>query len=571
MNVNRGASQILFGLLPNQTVDLEGGVWRVVRWVEPVPIPIDQATLRRELLRVAKAWAAHDNDGGLSSSLYSNAEVQVFEVNETRGVEVERFPRQWRCRRCRRIVTSTDRSCQCGSRKFAQMQFVAFHKCGLLIEPPLRRCDKHKQVAVRLPGTATSRELYFYCPVCDRQLHRGFPYRPCQCGSGEPVNLNVHRAGVVFTPHYTVLVNPLDPTKAAQLLASGGGARALDWVLEGLSGDGPGEGQQTSQGLEEMLVQQGLSPEYAKQLAEHALARGEVTRGAMRSRIDLPSEVRSRAQDEAISLMSALERGRIRVKDLIGDASPPLRSLYESDYSTNQRRAGLANIELLTDFPVTTLAFGFTRDGRNPSESTLVSFRERGAIRAYGRQARTEALLFQLDPLRVVAHLRSRGFDIPDAADLKTARIELLKVTTIPYPNDDDPEPLGEAVSTLLHSYAHRSIRLLASTAGIERDGLSEYLLPHHLSFIVYASSGGGFVLGGLQSLFETSLDKCLDAVVSGETRCPLDPGCKAGGGACMACLHLGEPSCRWFNRLLDRGALFGETGFISAFNPCGG
>ena len=30
-----------------------------------------------------------------------------------------------------------------------------------------------------------------------------------------------------------------------------------------------------------------------------------------------------------------------------------------------------------------------------------------------------------------------------------------------------------------------------------------------------------------------------------------------------MACLHLGEPSCRWFNRFLDRSSLFGEHGFL--------
>ena len=58
-------------------------------------------------------------------------------------------------------------------------------------------------------------------------------------------------------------------------------------------------------------------------------------------------------------------------------------------------------------------------------------------------------------------------------------------------------------------------------------------------------------MLGALQAMFETRLDRLLDDFVHGESRCPLDPGCRAGGGACMACLHLGEPSCRWFNRFL--------------------
>lgn len=133
----------------------------------------------------------------------------------------------------------------------------------------------------------------------------------------------------------------------------------------------------------------------------------------------------------------------------------------------------------------------------------------------------------------------------------------------IPWPTQEQVQPLGGGLLTLLHSYAHRTIRRLAAFAGIERDGLAEYLVPHHLAFVVYAASQGDFVLGGLQAVFETSLHRFLDNFVSGESRCALDPGCRSGGGACMACLHLGEPSCRWFNRFLDRSQLFGERGFI--------
>jgi hypothetical protein len=94
---------------------------------------------------------------------------------------------------------------------------------------------------------------------------------------------------------------------------------------------------------------------------------------------------------------------------------------------------------------------------------------------------------------------------------------------------------------------------------------MAEYLLPHHFSVIIYASNRGQFVLGALQALFETGLNRLLDQFSHGETRCALDPGCRNGGGACIACLHLGEPSCRWFNRFLDRAVLFGPRGFLTA------
>lgn len=86
--------------------------------------------------------------------------------------------------------------------------------------------------------------------------------------------------------------------------------------------------------------------------------------------------------------------------------------------------------------------------------------------------------------------------------------------------------------------------------------------MPLHLGFFVYAAARGDFVLGGLQTVFETELDGLLRAVTQEDHRCPLDPGCMHAGG-CMACLHLGEPSCRYFNRYLNRRTLSGESGYL--------
>ena len=54
-----------------------------------------------------------------------------------------------------------------------------------------------------------------------------------------------------------------------------------------------------------------------------------------------------------------------------------------------------------------------------------------------------------------------------------------------------------------------------------------------------------------------------LDPAELHDCRWPLDPGCARGAGACLACLHVGEPSCRYFNTYLDRKALFGEAGYL--------
>jgi hypothetical protein len=329
-----------------------------------------------------------------------------------------------------------------------------------------------------------------------------------------------------------------------------------------MTSNDPKAGRQTLAGLIETLRQAGLSEATAEELARQAAERGEVE-GAGPNPIALPDRIRERAYDDALSLAFAVSGGRTRVADMVDGTTPPLRTLYEGAYGAAMRAARLDGVDLLANFPVATLAFGYTRGDMNPGVARLVPFRDRGHIRAYGALSRTEALLFRLDPLAVHRHLVAGGHQLPPAPDARAARLGLLERMDIPWPTQEQVQPLGGDLLTLLHSYAHRTIRRLAAFAGIERDGLAEYLVPHHLAFVVYAASRGDFVLGGLQAVFETSLHRFLDDFVNGESRCALDPGCRSGGGACMACLHLGEPSCRWFNRFLDRSQLFGERGFI--------
>lgn len=564
MRVERGASQILFGLLPGQTADLDGRIWRVAHWIDPVPLALDQDAVRAALLASIAPWSATGMDDGLEAALRARTTVEVVGLNMDRGVLVEPYPQQWRCKTCGSIARSRDDRCTCGGQSRAQMQFIAYHTCGAAREPQIPRCPTHNAVAVRLPGTATARELRIFCPQCQRPLTPGgFPFQVCNCGNGG-MSVTVHRAAVVFSPRFAVLVNPPDPAVAAQLRAAGGGARALEWVLDGMTADDPSQGRQTYAGLIETLRQAGLTEATAQQLAQAALDRGEVDAGHGGG-VVLPDTVREKAHEEALSLASAVRGGRTRVADMVAGTTPPLRTLYEGSYGEAMRKGHLAGVDLLANFPIATLSFGFTRGDLSPGAARLVPFRERGNVRAYGSLSRTEALLFRLDPLHVYQHLVARGHALPDVDGPRTARIALLERIDLPHATQEQYQPLGGALLQLVHSYAHRTIRRLASFAGIERDGLAEYLLPHHLSFIVYAASRGDFVLGGLQAVYETSLHRFLDDLVEGESRCALDPGCRSGGGACMACLHLGEPSCRWFNRFLDRSELFGAAGFLSA------
>ncbi|MEU8251657.1 hypothetical protein [Nonomuraea sp. NPDC048916] len=572
MRVERGASQILFGLLPGQTVDLEGRIWKVAKWSDPVVVTIDQATVRSVLLQAAFPWTQNGKDDGLAQQLHARIPIEIVRLNEDRGVLVEPFPKQWRCKSCNRITQQGpgDR-CKCGAVKnWAQIQFVAFHGCGASKEPYIKRCPQHNAVSVRLPGTESARELFFYCPECPKFQQYGFPFQRCECSSDDNKNaqmsINVHRAGQVFSPQFAVVVNPPDPADAARARATGGGAKALEWVLNGMQESNPAAGRQTPAELTAALKQgfPGLSDKTLNDMVERAVNSGEMA-ASDTPPLDLPQAVLELAQEEALNLSSAVLTGRVRVSDMVDAAGPPLRSLYEGRYHDAVAEAQLAGVDLLTNFPVATLAYGFTRGDSTPGESRLVTFKERGHTRAYASLTRTEALLFQMDPVAIHRYLiAARCRLLAPSDDARNARIDILRNVTMPTPVQEDPQQLGRELLTVLHSYAHRTIRKLSTFAGIERDSLAEYLLPHHLSFVVYAVARGDFVLGGLQACFETNLHRVLEEIAEGESRCPLDPGCRSGGGACMACLHLGEPSCRWYNRFLDRSALFGRPGLLS-------
>lgn len=564
MNTRRGLSQILFGFLPDQTVDLAGRVWRVKRWVLPNHLDVDRETVRKELLRAIKPWTKAGLDGHLAEDLHKGLPVHVLEVNEHRGAEVEQFPKVFRCRTCSRLERRDDRTCKCGAKTWVQWHFVSYHDCGYLGPPRFLRCPTHDQVRVELPGTASARDLRFECPVCQQQLHKGFfmGAKCDNCEAGTSLRHDVHRAAQVYSAKTLTLVNPPDPVTAAVLRDRTAAAQKLDWVLQGLpldAAEGP-----SVETVVAGLVAAGLSESMARQQAEKMAADGALGGDTLVEAVDLSPERLLEAQEAALRLWLAVSGGRRTVGDMVTEATTDQRDVLETRYPAAIKHCGLEAVELLEDFPVLTCRYGYTRGPSTPGAATLRRYRARdGAIAVHGQLARTEGLLFRLDPMLVVDWLRARGHIDATASEPSAARARLLEVVQIPDAFDEPADDPGTLVLTLLHSLSHRLIRRVASLAGIDRDAVAEYLIPEHLSFVLYAATRGDFVLGGMQALFEHDLHLALDDVALGESRCPLDPGCRDHGSACVACLHVGEPSCRHFNRFLDRDTLFGASGFF--------
>lgn len=566
MRDTRSPSQVLFSHLPAQTTDIKSRVWKVEKWLNPLTLRVDTEGVRQRLLSVIDPWRAQGNDNGLSNQLHQGKAVEVVGVNPEQGVKVEAWPNVWRCQSCRRL-TNQRGQCACGNMTWAQLHFVGFHECGYLSEPFIPKCPQHNQVLVKHSSSSSVRDLEFICPICHRALQKGLGAgRPCPACKQPGLTFNVHRAASVYTPHTFTMVNPARPEHLQALLADGGREKSLRWVLGDMQTTRPERLAPTRQSMIDSFVAQGLPLVAAEAAVQAAIDAGAEHLDKPVDIVKIPHPQKEEAEASALEVALATYEGRRTASRLQGEpVGTALQEIYQDRYLPAIHRAGLVDADHIDRFPILRGVFGYTRGGKPAGESRLVTYQGRQqSVRIYADTNETEALYLRLDPVRVAAWLHRQSLIDESPADPIDARVAVINAADFPRRGDDIAiQTAGSAVLTLLHTYAHRLIRQLAVLAGVDRESLAEYLVPHHLGIFIYATPRGQFVLGGLQSVFETDLDRLLDQQVEAETRCPLDPGCDRATGACLACLHIGEPSCSHYNKFLDRKTLFSQNGYL--------
>ncbi|MEV6830409.1 hypothetical protein [Amycolatopsis sp. NPDC051102] len=536
---HRSKNQILFNALPEQTIDIDRRIWKVQEWIEAQPVDVDSGRLREHLLREIYPWSSDYRDNGFKRALERRDPLQVRSVNIEKGVRVEPFPKWYECRGCHAIGWDEARICSgCNRKRWGQLHFVGYHECGILLPPFVAKCPKHEQLKIIRTASTKVSQIEWGCPKCSwRNPQKGLGIRKCPCGGGH-ISYNVHRASSVYVAQVTTLINPPSADDLDEIRRLGGATRALHWALGGMIGHTINGGPQTRADIEALLAN---LPEITRIAMLNAVPDSEISE--LPALDGIPERLLRAAEQEAMELALAVRGGR------------ETREVHHG---------GLLGIDLVDQFPILRAVFGYTRG--ETAASTLQHFRSNNGILIHADAGMTEALLVRLDPIRVIDWLRADFPDLPEVHTEKDARELLIRKSEIPGRHETVQTPtVGSRVATLIHSYAHRIIRRIAVFAGIDREALSEFLLPSHCAFFVYAQPRGEFVLGGLQALFEDELDRMLADFVEAEYRCPLDPGCEQGGSACPACLHLGEPTCRWFNRHLSRAVLFSEHGYLTA------
>lgn len=263
------------------------------------------------------------------------------------------------------------------------------------------------------------------------------------------------------------------------------------------------------------------------------------------------------------------------------DLAPRTKAELETQKATTSRllsAMGLAEMGLIREFDLCRFTHGFTRMSTDPlieksdQQQLMLPVRlnlfqplGNGKIPIYVVTQANEAIYARLNPELVYEWLRSVGvIDLPEwdpAGDLKLgAHIMESAAPFGKYFSDLTPGPADtyRYVYTLLHTYAHTMMKVVAEFSGLDMGSLGEYLFPADLAFVVYRN-GTTMDLGNLSALWRNYNTVFLAHLLEPRTlMCGSGSLCDADGGACPSCIVIPETSCVAANRLLSRSVLRG-------------
>jgi hypothetical protein len=503
---------------------------------------------------------------------------RVFETNEPRVGEA--WPAS--CPKCRHVDGNH------------QLQFVFVHECGALapcLPPP--QCSAGAHGGFRL-NTNVSRfqDFRWECVTCSRPAEVQFFCNNPGCNwTRKRMALQVHTASSAFAGHGVSIVNVRTPEHTERRDRPEFVVASLGRWLGECSDAEADRIIASNSSVPDPVVLQSIDAMEAAGLREQAAALRakfvplglEDLRDRVTTRLGfdpLVDPIRGLALARAIETYEqVLQLPSIRLPELVAQGPLKRRETY-ARYPDVLRDAGFDpdRTMLVTEFPVTYVAVGYSRGGFEPRDADLVAYRGRAgrgdAIKTllYANPTHTEALVFALDRDRVarwlVANRAASASDLGRGSDVAPWFAAQLPDFDGRMPPPLNPEPIedpsrpGYGVGLcfrLLHSVAHQILRAVAVDSGFAETGLSEYIFPMSLAFAIYPNGGSEFTMGGLRTVLEQNLDDIVRRAVDNAS-CLYDPNCMtANRGVDHGCLQLPETACQCWNWFLSRWELFGE------------
>ena len=607
MKMTRGKQQILFNYLPGKTFDFDKSnrlaQITLIRGIQKNDMNVN--LVLQAIERYASAWQEN------LASIFHRPRPDQFVLLQPTRVYSQTYPKVLWCQEksCGRVFDCNGRdrlpsTClNCRKGQLIQLRWIKVHRCGHIEElTPPYRCQKcgttSSQFGLDTRGSERISGFRWICSKCN-QVTNLFGGYCTACNWREmtgatdarlkQMNIEVHRAGRTYYPHYVELLNQPGAEMNAFLNMD-------DWQLV------------TAASFLELPQMQGqLLMRFAEKRrqsnqAQFELSEDEVTKLREIGYTDAQIE-KHREMQEALGGIrqtssqnqSATNIGRVLVEqtgvseDIWREAGQEMleavlptemgqiQELFRLDNPLpNQKTAGkiarnmgVEYLTLTTDFPMTLATFGFSRAAYEPNECSLNSFPadadHQGKFPIFVDMVQADAIIVRLDAERVWRWLEENNFSptLPTQTanpDVAHRAYFVQMFNNIPLRQRlTNEEAEARMVFGLLHTMSHLFVRRASLLCGLDRTSLAEYVLPRALTFAIYCRHRHGATIGALASLFEQSLAEWLSQILSDTRRCVYDPVChQQHGGNCHACTHLAETSCRFFNLNLGRCFLFG-------------
>ena len=512
--------------------------------------------------------------------------------SDERGIVAEISPLTFYCPSCHKVYQFKDsevyqkyKKCRSCHVELKQMRQIYFCKCGFAT-------DKHP---VYCKNCKSSDSIYWSGKLND------YNFRCRKCGSKIPMFKKCDQCGTRLSPKialdpsqyfaYSIsLIDIIDENVEKFISDTDYGAiltvacwlgkitrSELDEVIaNGITSD-PQAYQKKYDESYNMFIAAGLDPASATNAASAVANKDCGSKylaivNDLKAKIFTSPESLSKVSEAILEYMFVKE---IEDKSSLDDAEDISRMLNTNanpeEFKKLAEKRAISSVEVCGNIPFVSCSYGYTREKSEPGDGAVLrAFKEEhnGVKNIYATKLNTEGILFEFDRVKILKWLDKNGYvehdELPDFNDeeavklwfVNNVRPELIK----PFSKIDPAEAATYYVYNLIHTLSHLLIRSAASMCGLDKNSISEYILPSIPGVLVYCQNSQGFNLGALFNIFEAYFDKWLDSAYQGAQKCIFDPICVSRYKACTGCLFLNEVSCQHFNHDLDRTLVIGSV-----------
>ena len=589
--MKRGKSQVIFRYLPECVIDHSDtqAIAKISSWDAVKSESINESRLASEVLSRMERFRK-------KRGYPQKPHFGSFVFLEPSSIEAELFPLTFVCEGCGKAY-SFDKieifryqfekrgyRCTCGG-NLRQLDMINYHSCGKISGLQVRACPTHGYDYITLETNNSSRtsNWRWRCRVCGAETGKVMGW----CNDCEQrMETAPFRKSQVFYPHSISLINtagfanPRDYENLDLLklfIANYLGIVSAEEFNNFQKTSKTDSRTAESERIRQDLISKGVPKEYIDTIigtldgSEQQLRRSD----AIRQIDSIITGDGERLRTLVSSLQSFQDTIKLPGAKDIDGVLQEARSRNDPNLSRivrfpdSLKKAGISEAYVVSDLPVVSAVFGYSRSTTNPQECTLRGFnpdkKYSDKTPIYVNPTETEGIVLIFDRWRILRWLQENKFvsDIPNKNDergLKQWFLTRIHQEDIPI-YDEIPNILAETkhVYNLIHTMSHLLVRKAAGLVGMDKDSLAEIIFPNVPAVAIYTNNSHDFQIGGMHTLFETGIIPWIDMAMESVETCLYDPVCISSDASCHACLHLSEISCTHFNRDLGRHYLIGR------------